>query len=132
MKKAFLILCFVLFAATAQAVVPDEMLKDPALEARARVISRDLRCVVCQGQSIDDSNAELAADLRRLVRERLQAGDSDAAVLAYIQSRYGDYVLMSPPVTGRTYLLWVGPLAVFLLGAATVFFRVRGTHKRGR
>ena len=100
----------------ALAVLPDEKLPDPVLEARAREISKELRCLVCQNQSIDDSNAELARDLRLLVRERLLAGDSDEQVLTYIHDRYGDFALLRPPVTGYTALLWVGPFA--LLGLA--------------
>lgn len=116
-----------LLAIPALAVEPREMLADPALEARARVIGQELRCLVCQNQSIDDSNAPLAADLRRLVRERLQAGDDNDAVLTYVTARYGDYVLLRPPVQGNTYLLWFGPLAVLSLGAAGVaaWFRTR-------
>lgn len=129
-KTIFIFLMMFLMVSTAGAVLPDEMLKDPILESRARAITRDLRCVVCQGQAIDDSNAELAADLRRLVRERLMAGDTDAAVLSYIQSRYGDYVLMTPPVAARTYLLWAAPMIVFMIGVAVVFVYVRASKKK--
>jgi cytochrome c-type biogenesis protein CcmH len=94
----------------ASAVQPDEVLKDAALEARARRISQELRCLVCQNQSIDDSNAELARDLRMLVRERLKAGDSDEQVLAFIEARYGAFVLLRPPFNPHTVLLWLGPL----------------------
>jgi cytochrome c-type biogenesis protein CcmH len=102
-------------------------LADPALEARARALSLELRCQVCQNQSIDDSNAPLAADLRKLVRERLSAGDSDAAVLDFVVRRYGDYVLLRPPVRVDTWLLWYGPFAVLGLGAlgALVYLRRR-------
>ena len=93
------------------------MLKDPALEARARHISQELRCLVCQNQSIDDSNAELARDLRLLVRERLAAGDSDAAVLAFVEARYGEFALLRPRLLGHTLLLWLTPL-LLLAGAA--------------
>lgn len=99
------------------AVEPDEMLTDPALEARARNLSAGLRCLVCQNQSIDDSNAPLAKDLRVLVRERLTAGDSDKAVLDFIVERYGQYVLLSPPFHAGTWLLWLGPLLMLLGGA---------------
>jgi cytochrome c-type biogenesis protein CcmH len=111
----------------ALAVEPSEMLKDPALEARARAISEAIRCVVCQNQSIDDSAADLAGDLRRLVRERLTAGDSDQQVRDYLVARYGDFVLLDPPVKPKTYLLWYGPGAIFLLGlaATAVYFRRR-------
>lgn len=115
---AMLLAPLLLLGAEAGAVEPDEMLKDPALEARARAISRELRCLVCQNQSIDDSNAGLAHDLRVLVRERLKAGDSDAQVMAFITARYGDFVLLRPPFKPTTYVLWLGPLAVFLMGLA--------------
>jgi cytochrome c-type biogenesis protein CcmH len=103
----------------AWAVQPDEMLQDPALEARARDISREIRCLVCQNQSIDDSDAELARDLRIIIRERLVAGDSDDAVRQYLVDRYGDFVLLKPPVMPATWLLWFGPpllLVVALVG----------------
>ena len=103
------------------------MLKDPALEARARHISQELRCLVCQNQSIDDSNAELARDLRLLVRERLAAGDSDAAVLAFVEARYGEFVLLRPPFKLHTLLLWLTPL---LLLAGTAFVLVRLARAR--
>ncbi|MGE0764911.1 MAG: cytochrome c-type biogenesis protein CcmH [Hyphomicrobiaceae bacterium] len=104
-----------------RAVQPDEILADPALEARARHISGGLRCLVCQNQSIDDSNAPLARDLRLLVRERLRSGDSDQAVMSYVVRRYGDFVLLRPPLNAETVLLWVAPL-LLLIGAA-VFAR---------
>jgi cytochrome c-type biogenesis protein CcmH len=110
----------------AEAVEPDEILADPALEARARDISRGLRCLVCQNQSIDDSNAELARDLRILVRDRLVAGDSDEAVVSYVVSRYGQFVLLNPPFRTGTYALWLGPAVIFALGSiALVVFYVR-------
>ena len=110
--------CVVLacLAIPAHAVRPDEMLADPALEARAREIGQELRCLVCRNQSIDDSDADLAHDLRVLVRQRLQAGDSDQQVIAYIVSRYGDFVLLKPPFKVDTYLLWLGPGLVLLVG----------------
>jgi cytochrome c-type biogenesis protein CcmH len=107
----------------AHAVQPDEVLKDPVLEARARKLSQELRCVVCQNQSIDDSNAPLAHDLRVLVRERLSAGDTDAQVLAYVTARYGEFVLLRPPFKPQTLLLWLTPL--LLLGGALVFLARR-------
>lgn len=113
------------FAAPAFAVNPDEVLSDPALEARARELSKDLRCLVCQNQSIDDSDAELARDLRVLVRERLVAGDSDDDVIAYVVSRYGDFVLLNPPVKLKTYALWFGPAFILLLGIVALFFFYR-------
>ena len=102
----------------AVAVNPDEVLDDPVLEGRAREISQKLRCLVCQNQSIDDSNADLARDLRIMVRQRLVAGDSNEQVLQYIVDRYGDYVLLEPPFKGMTYALWLGP-AVLLVVAGT-------------
>jgi len=120
-----LVFLMMLLAGPAFAVLPSERLADPALEARARALSLELRCQVCQNQSIDDSNAPLAADLRRLVRERLVAGDSDAGVLDYVVRRYGDYVLLRPPMREDTALLWFGPLAILLLGAAGAFVYLR-------
>lgn len=108
------------------AVNPDERLADPVLEARARTLGKSLRCLVCQNQSIDDSNADLAHDLRILVRERLTAGDSDAQVLAYLQARYGDYVLLRPPVDPATWVLWFGPATVLLVGLGILVLRRRG------
>ena len=112
MKALFLGLVLCLAAVSAGAVNPDEMLDDPALEARAREISKGLRCLVCQNQSIDDSDADLARDLRVLVRERLAAGDSDGQVIGYVVSRYGDFVLMRPPFKAATYALWLGPALI--------------------
>jgi cytochrome c-type biogenesis protein CcmH len=97
------------------AVTPDEVLKDPALEARARVLSQELRCVVCQNQSIDDSNAPLAHDLRVLLRDRLEAGDGDKQALDFIVARYGNFVLLKPPMQLNTLLLWIGPLLILLV-----------------
>ncbi len=110
---------------TAQAVQPGEILPDPAMERRARAISGELRCLVCQNQSIDDSDAPLAKDLRVLVRERLVAGDSDMAVRDFVVARYGDFVLLRPPVNIRTVMLWAAPFLILL--AALVF-----TWRRGR
>jgi cytochrome c-type biogenesis protein CcmH len=109
------------------AVQPDEVLPDPAMEARARELSKELRCLVCQNQSIDDSNAPLARDLRVLVRQRLTAGDDNEGVLDYITARYGDYVLLRPPFKASTYVLWIGPFVVLLLGGigAALFLRRR-------
>jgi cytochrome c-type biogenesis protein CcmH len=108
----------------ARAVEPGEMLTDPALEARARRLSQELRCVVCQNQSIDESNAPLAHDLRLIVRERLAAGDSDAEVLAFVEARYGAFVLLRPRLTPETLLLWLTPL-LLLAGAAAYLVRAR-------
>ena len=104
-------------ALPAVAVQPDEMLADPVLEDRARDISKQLRCVVCQNENIDESNAELARDMRLLVRDRLVQGDSDGAILDYMVDRYGDYVLLEPPFKASTYALWFGPVFFVLLAA---------------
>ena len=114
-------------ASPAHAVRPDEMLADPVLEARARDIGQELRCLVCRNQSIDDSDADLAHDLRVLVRERLKAGDTNDRVIAYIRSRYGDFVLLRPPFEAGTVLLWLGPALILLLGAFGIvrFYRAR-------
>jgi cytochrome c-type biogenesis protein CcmH len=117
MRRALFILLVVLLpVAEAMAVEPDEILADPALETRARDLSAGLRCLVCQNQSIDDSNAPLARDLRILIRERIKAGSSDAEVKRYVVSRYGDFVLLKPPISRRTLLLWTLPFIVFLSG----------------
>ena len=106
------------------AVEPSERLADPGLEARARVISQELRCLVCQNESIDDSNAQLAHDLRLLVRRRLVAGDTDQQVLNYIVARYGVFVLLNPPFEPMTWLLWLGPPALVLGAGAILLLRV--------
>jgi cytochrome c-type biogenesis protein CcmH len=115
---------FVLFLSlsgtAALAVQPDEVLKDPALEARARALSQELRCMVCQNQSIDDSDAPLARDLRILVRERLSAGDSDGQVIDFLVARYGEFVLLKPRLSWRTALLWLAPFSLALLGAVGI------------
>lgn len=109
----------------AAAVLPDEILEDPAQEQRARDISAGLRCLVCQNQSIDDSEAELARDLRLLVRERIVEGDSDEEVIAYVVSRYGEFVLLSPRWSTRTVLLWSTPAILLLIGVATLVMAAR-------
>ncbi|GIT91804.1 cytochrome c biogenesis protein CcdA [Jannaschia pagri] len=106
-----------LFAGPVAAVQPDEVLDDPVLEERARELSKGLRCLVCRNESIDESNAGLARDLRLLVRERLVAGDTDEELIDYVVDRYGEYVLLNPPASGSTLLLWGAPLALLLLGA---------------
>ena len=111
----------------ALAVEPDEILKDAALESRARRISADLRCLVCQNQSIDDSNASLAKDLRVLVRQRLSEGDSDAAVRAYVVARYGEFVLLRPPLSLRTIALWSAPLLLLGLTSVAVLRNLRSS-----
>jgi cytochrome c-type biogenesis protein CcmH len=116
-------------AGPAHAVRPDEMLADPALEARAREVSRELRCLVCRNQSIDDSDADLAHDLRVLVRDRIKAGDRDDQVVAYIRARYGDFVLLRPPFAVGTMLLWAGPALILLLGGIAVARYYRGRSR---
>ncbi|HTV31798.1 MAG TPA: cytochrome c-type biogenesis protein [Methylocella sp.] len=109
----------------ALAVQPDEVLSDPKLEARARGLSAELRCMVCQNESIDDSSADLARDLRLLVRERLKAGDSDAQIRAFLTARYGDFILLKPPFKPETWLLWTAPLLVLLTGAGLILLARR-------
>jgi cytochrome c-type biogenesis protein CcmH len=120
----------VLGACPALAVQPDEILSDPALETRARNLSRELRCMVCQNQSIDDSDAPLARDLRLLVRERLKAGDSDTQILDFLVARYGDFVLLKPRFTSHTALLWLLPFLVLIAGAITLFMLRRRQQNR--
>ncbi|MFW6077539.1 MAG: cytochrome c-type biogenesis protein [Hyphomicrobiales bacterium] len=118
MRRFILAVAFLWLAVgSSLAVQPDEVLDDPALEARARDISADIRCLVCQNQSIDDSDAPLARDLRLLVRERLVAGDSDAEVVDYLVSRYGEFVLLQPRFGFHTLVLWLGPFAILGLAA---------------
>jgi cytochrome c-type biogenesis protein CcmH len=107
------------------AVQPDEILPDAKLEERARNLSRELRCMVCQNQSIDDSDAPLARDLRLLVRERLKAGDSDRQVLDFLTARYGDFVLLNPPMNAKTILLWTLPAAVLVVGGIVLILAMR-------
>ena len=126
MKRAIAALLLVMLAAVpAQAVNPDEILDDPVLEARARALSKQLRCVVCQNQSIDDSDAPLARDLRLLVRERLVAGDTDAATVAFVVARYGDFVLLQPPFKPKTYGLWFGPWLALAAAGLIAFWWYR-------
>ncbi len=131
-----LCLCLVALLAPlpAFAVNPDEVLSDPALEARARAISAELRCMVCQNQSIDDSNADLARDLRLLVRKRLTDGDTDQQVLDYIVSRYGEFVLLKPRFGEKTLILWGTPVALFVIGglALVVYARRRAGKPTGK
>jgi len=116
-----------LLAGPALAVNPDEQLADPKLEARAHKLSQELRCVVCQNQSIDDSDAELARDLRLILRERIAAGDTDAQAMDFIVARYGSFVQLKPPLRLDTLALWFGPLGVLLLGGVgvAVYMRTR-------
>jgi cytochrome c-type biogenesis protein CcmH len=125
-RLRWLAVCVLFLAATpAAAVRPDEVLADPALETRARDLSAELRCLVCQNQSIDDSDAPLARDLRLLLRERLVAGDSDAAIRAYLVARYGDFVLLKPPFKTSTFVLWLMPLLLLGFGAIMVAVNLR-------
>ena len=122
----WLVLAILLQALPAHAVLPDEQLRDPKLEVRARHISQELRCVVCQNQTIDDSDAPLAHDLRVLLRERLLKGDSDDEAKAFLVKRYGTYVLLKPPVELDTLPLWLGPMLVLAAGLAASVLYLRG------
>src|SRR5215475_4595233 len=125
-----LLLSALVASAGALAVQPDEILPDATLEARARALSKELRCMVCQNQSIDDSDAPLARDLRILVRERLQAGDSDHQVIDFLVARYGEFVLLKPRFYAHTALLWLGPAAVLVVGAFGLLLLAR-RQRRG-
>ncbi len=122
---ALTLLIALITSSSAWAVEPNEMLADPVLEARARAISKELRCMVCQNESIDDSQAPLAHDLRVLVRERLKAGDSDAQVMNFLVSRYGEFVLLKPPLSWHTVVLWGTPPGLLLLGMVMLVVVVR-------
>jgi cytochrome c-type biogenesis protein CcmH len=124
-RIAAIVLTLFALAAPAGAVLPDEVLKDSALEARARALSQTLRCMVCQNESIDESNAPLARDLRILVRERIQKGDSDAEVRAFLVARYGEFVLLEPRFSPRTWLLWSIPVLALLLGGGGIALALR-------
>ncbi len=114
-------LAFMMVLPAAYAIAPSEMLKDPVLEQRARELGKELRCPKCQNQSLDDSEAAIAVDLRRIVRARLVAGDTDGEVKAYLVARYGEFVLLEPPVKQTTWILWFGPLVIALIGAVVVW-----------
>jgi cytochrome c-type biogenesis protein CcmH len=118
-----------LIAAAAGAVQPDEMLQDPTLESRARDLSAEIRCLVCQNQSIDDSDASLARDLRLLVREQIKQGRSDSEIRDYLVDRYGTFVLLDPPFRASTLVLWLGPLFVLLAGGAGLIVYLRGRSR---
>lgn len=124
--RILLVLTLWLFTLPALAVQPDEVLPDPALEARAREISRALRCPVCQGESIDDSNAGISRDLRLFVRERLVAGDSDAQVVDAVSDRFGEFVLFEPPMRGANWLLYLAGPLLLLIGLGMAGFYIRG------
>ena len=123
--RTILACLFLLFVQQAAAVSPDEVLSNPKLEARARTIGKELRCLVCQNESIDESEAPLAHDLRVLVRQRLLKGDKDAQVKDYVVARYGTYVLLKPPFDAETYLLWFGPILLLAAGGTAAFFFYR-------
>ena len=122
-----MVLALALAAGPAWSVEPDEMLSDPGLEARAQEIGRHLRCVVCASEPIESSGADLAGDMRVLVRERIAAGDTDADVYAYMTARYGDYVLFRPPFKPATWALWIGP---FALAAGAAFWAIAASRRR--
>jgi cytochrome c-type biogenesis protein CcmH len=124
-KLLLLIPLLALLASPALAVQPDEVMKDPALEARARALSGELRCLVCQNESIDDSEAPLARDIRILIRERIGKGESNDAVRDYLVSRYGDFILLKPPFKPETLLLWLSPVLVLGLGVGAALFAHR-------
>ncbi|HKK29872.1 MAG TPA: cytochrome c-type biogenesis protein [Alphaproteobacteria bacterium] len=131
MRYLFLIFALaVLPLFSAAAIAPQEMLDDPVLEQRARELGKELRCPVCQNQSLDDSEAEIAQDLRRIVRERLVAGDTDAEVKSYLVARYGDYVLLEPPMKPKTWALWFGPALVVVIGGVAVWQIARRNRQR--
>jgi cytochrome c-type biogenesis protein CcmH len=125
LRTGLVALALVAAVAPAKAVNPDEVLSDPALEARARDLSAHLRCMVCQNQSIDDSDAALARDLRLVVRDRLTAGDTDAQIIDFVVARYGEFVLLKPRLHPRTIALWASPLLLLGIGGVFIFFRLR-------
>src|SRR5438105_15752704 len=133
MRSLCLIIALLTFVAVpcAMAVEPDEVLSDATLEARARALSKELRCMVCQNQSIDDSEAPLARDLRILVRERLQSGDSDGQVIDFLVARYGEFVLLKPRLSMHTAILWLGPPALLIGGAFALVMVARRRSRRG-
>ncbi len=131
MKALALAAMIALGAAPAFAIGAGEALDDPVLEARARALGKELRCLVCQNQSIDDSDADLARDLRRLVRERLVAGENEAQIKAYLVSRYGDFILLKPPFKPKTYILWLGPGAILVFAGGGVVLYLRRHGRRG-
>ena len=123
--RSLLFALLLALATPALAVQPDEVMKDPALEARARTLSAELRCMVCQNQSIDDSDAPLARDIRLLIRQRIAEGETNAAVRSYLVSRYGDFILLKPPFKLETALLWLAPPLTLLAGVAAILFARR-------
>jgi cytochrome c-type biogenesis protein CcmH len=136
MMRAVLTFVFAMFCVTSAALADygPEKLSDPKLEARAVALQRSFRCLVCQGESLDESNAQLADDLRRLIRARVEAGESDGQITAFLVSRYGNVILMRPPIEPGTYILWFGPVLILLLGggvAGFVVYRARPRLQRG-
>lgn len=129
--RTMLILLLAIIAGAALAVSPDEALEDPALEARARALGAELRCITCQSQSIEDSDAPLATDIRKIVREQIMAGKTDAEITDYLVDRYGDYVRLRPRLSGGTLILWAAPFVVLLIGGvmATTYFRSMQKHR---
>jgi cytochrome c-type biogenesis protein CcmH len=127
----FVIALLLAFVAIAPALAADaDAFADPGLETRARALQKQLRCLVCQGESLDESNAPLAADLRRLIREHIKAGETDDQIKAFLVQRYGDFILMNPPLRSDTALLWFGPVLLLLLGGGAVFLTVRRARRR--
>ena len=130
--RALILISTLCLSGAAFAVDPSEILDDLVLEERAREISKELRCLVCQNQDIDSSNAELAKDLRVLVRERLVDGDTDEQVIAFVVDRYGDFVLLKPPVQSNTMVLWLTPILLLLVGGTMIFFLMRRQNAAGQ
>lgn len=128
--KRILLALFCCAVLAGPALAAGDKLSDPKLEARAVALQKELRCVVCQGQSLDESNAPLAADLRHLIRVRIEAGDSDEQVEQYLVARYGDFILMKPPLEPLTYALWFGPLGILLIGGAAVALVIVRARRR--
>ena len=124
------VIIFLLFTGAALAAPAPESLPDPAQEAHARALQKEFRCLVCQGESLDESNAPLAADLRRLIREHIARGETDEQITAYLVDRYGDFILMKPPFEEGTWLLWLAPFGVLLLGGGIAFVIVRRASRR--
>ncbi len=125
MKRLLVVLVLIFVSSLAFAVQPDEMLKDPTLEARARDLSSQLRCLVCQNESIDESDASLARDIRLLIRERITKGESNDQVRDFLVSRYGDFILLKPPLKPETILLWISAPAILLIGGLAIFLAAR-------
>jgi cytochrome c-type biogenesis protein CcmH len=128
--KQFAAIIFTLLMTTSALAAIDEKMSDPVLEARARALQKELRCLVCQGQSLDDSDAELAHDLRHLIRERIAAGQSEDAIKHFLVERYGNFVLMKPPVESDTYALWFGPALFLVVGAGAVAITIARARRR--